>query len=62
MKTLEGAPLGGWVRRFLVEHLVVERNLSRNTQRSYRDTLRLLPRARSGDDHWEKIQCREKIF
>jgi len=25
-----------------VEHLVVERNLSRNTQRSYRDTLRLL--------------------
>jgi integrase/recombinase XerD len=42
MKTHEGAPLGGWVRRFLVEHLVVERNLSRNTQRSYRDTLRLL--------------------
>ena len=42
MKTHEGAPLGGWVRRFLLEHLVVERNLSRNTQRSYRDTLRLL--------------------
>jgi site-specific recombinase XerD len=42
MKTHDGAPLGGWVRRFLVEHLVVERNLSRNTQRSYRDTLRLL--------------------
>jgi integrase/recombinase XerD len=42
MKTHEGVPLGGWVRRFLVEHLVVERNLSRNTQRSYRDTLRLL--------------------
>src|SRR6201987_4269164 len=34
--------LGSWVRRFLLEHLVVERNLSRNTQRSYRDTLRLL--------------------
>ena len=36
------AILGGWVRRFLLEHLVSERNLSCNTQRSYRDTLRLL--------------------
>ena len=34
--------LGFWIRRFLLEHLVVERNLSPNTQRSYRDTLRLL--------------------
>ena len=34
--------LGPWVRRFLLEHLVAERNLSRNTQASYRDTLRLL--------------------
>ena len=34
--------LGAWVRRFLMEHLVSERNLARNTQRSYRDTLRLL--------------------
>ena len=34
--------LGGWVRRFLLEHLVSERNLSRNTQASYRDTLALL--------------------
>lgn len=42
MKTHETERLGGWVRRFLVEHLVVERNLSRNTQRSYRDTFRLL--------------------
>ena len=33
---------GYWVRRFLVEHLVGERNLSSNTQRSYRDTFRLL--------------------
>jgi integrase/recombinase XerD len=41
MKTPEGERLGTWVRRFLVEHLVVERNLSRNTQHSYRDTLRL---------------------
>ena len=42
MKTHETERLGGLVRRFLVEHLVVERNLSRNTQRSYRDTFRLL--------------------
>jgi integrase/recombinase XerD len=34
--------LGPWVRRFLLEHLISERNLSRNTQRSYRDTLALL--------------------
>jgi site-specific recombinase XerD len=34
--------LGPWVRRFLLEHLVAERNLSRNTQASYRDTLMLL--------------------
>lgn len=34
--------LGSWVRRFLLEHLVGERNLSGNTQRSYRDMLVLL--------------------
>jgi site-specific recombinase XerD len=34
--------LGPWVRRFLLEHLVAERNLARNTQISYRDTLVLL--------------------
>src|SRR5882762_5039434 len=34
--------LGPWVRRFLLEYLVSERNLARNTQRSYRDTLCLL--------------------
>jgi integrase/recombinase XerD len=34
--------LGPWIRRFLLEHLVGERNLARNTQQSYRDTLRLL--------------------
>ncbi|MET3597799.1 site-specific recombinase XerD [Mesorhizobium shonense] len=34
--------LGPWVRRFLLEHLVAERNLSPNTQASYRDTLTLL--------------------
>jgi integrase/recombinase XerD len=34
--------LGSWVKRFLLDHLIEERNLSRNTQRSYRDTLALL--------------------
>ena len=34
--------MGSWVRRFLLEHLVSERNLSHNTQASYRDTLTLL--------------------
>jgi integrase/recombinase XerD len=34
--------LGPWIRRFLMEHMVSERNLSVNTQRSYRDTLKLL--------------------
>lgn len=34
--------LSPWVRRFLMEHIVSERNLARNTQRSYRDTLQLL--------------------
>jgi integrase/recombinase XerD len=31
--------LSPWVRRFLLEHLVGERNLARNTQKSYRDAL-----------------------
>jgi site-specific recombinase XerD len=34
--------LGPWIRRFLLEYLVGERNLARSTQHSYRDTLRLL--------------------
>lgn len=34
--------LGPWVRRFLLEHLVAERNLALNTQKSYRDMLTLL--------------------
>lgn len=42
MNTHDNLWLGSWVRRFLLEHLIVERNLARNTQRSYRDTLRLL--------------------
>lgn len=39
---VEPAALSPWIRRFLLEYLVGERNLSGNTQRSYRDTLRLL--------------------
>jgi site-specific recombinase XerD len=38
----ESSSLGTWVRRFLLEYLVGERNLAHNTQRSYRDTLVLL--------------------
>lgn len=34
--------LGPWVRRFLLEYLVDDRNLARNTQKSYRDALCLL--------------------
>ena len=38
----DNTKLGPWLRRFLLEHLVNGRNLARNTQRSYRDTLALL--------------------
>jgi site-specific recombinase XerD len=34
--------IGNWLRRFLLEHLIGERNLARNTQLSYRDTMLLL--------------------
>jgi integrase/recombinase XerD len=47
----ETAKLGPWVRRFLLEHLVGERNLARNTQRSYRDTLALLISFIAGKGH-----------
>jgi integrase/recombinase XerD len=36
--------LGPYVRRFLLEHVVADRNLGRNTQCSYRDAIRLLLR------------------
>jgi site-specific recombinase XerD len=42
MSPSDTATLGRWVRRFLLEYLLVERNLARNTQHSYRDTFRLL--------------------
>ncbi|MFH1718498.1 MAG: tyrosine-type recombinase/integrase [Planctomycetota bacterium] len=34
--------VGPWTRRFLMEHIIDDRNLARNTQASYRDTLALL--------------------
>jgi site-specific recombinase XerD len=34
--------LGPWLRRFLVEYIVTERNLAQNTRSSYRDTFSLL--------------------
>lgn len=41
---IDSTLLSPWVRRFLLEHLIGERNLARNTQKSYRDTLcQLLP-------------------
>lgn len=33
---------GYWIRRFLCEYLVTVKNMSANTQKSYRDTFRLL--------------------
>ena len=34
--------LSTWIKRFLLEYLISIRNLSKNTQQSYRDTFRLL--------------------
>jgi site-specific recombinase XerD len=42
MSNLSPSLLGSWVRRFLLEHLVGECNLARNTRLSYRDALSLL--------------------
>jgi integrase/recombinase XerD len=47
----DASRLGPWVRRFLLEHLIGERNLSLNTQRSYRDTLALLIPFTAGQVH-----------
>lgn len=37
-------PLGTFIRRFLLQSVIADRNLSRNTQKSYRDAIRLLLR------------------
>jgi integrase/recombinase XerD len=38
---IEQSFLGPWLKRFLLEYLISVKNLSRNTQQSYRDTFRL---------------------
>ena len=38
----EARNLGHWLRRFLVDYLITERKVSVNTQKSYRDTFKLL--------------------
>ena len=38
----ESHPIGPYVRRFLLEYVIIDRCLSRNTQKSYRDAIRLL--------------------
>ncbi|MEI8376474.1 MAG: tyrosine-type recombinase/integrase [Planctomycetota bacterium] len=50
--------LSPWVRRFLLEHLVAERNLAHNTQKSYRDALQqFLPFiARAAHRRLERLQ------
>ena len=42
MKTKNTQYAGGWIKRFLTEYVITEKNLSKNTQLSYRDTFRLL--------------------
>ena len=55
--------LGPWLERFLLEHIVTERNLARNTQKSYRDTFALLMPFLSGKvgkppDRWRCVTSR----
>jgi site-specific recombinase XerD len=42
MKTENRQYAGGWIKRFLTEYIITEKNLSKNTQLSYRDTFRLI--------------------
>jgi integrase/recombinase XerD len=58
--------LGPWIRRFLVEYVIKERNYSLNTQHSYRDTFRLfLPfaakRSRSTVDGLRLVAIKPKL-
>lgn len=39
---IDKATLGSWIKRFLLEYLTAEKNFSPNTQKSYRDAVRLL--------------------
>ena len=53
--------LSPWIRRFLLEHLVSERNCARNTQKSYRDALQqFLPFiARAAHRRIERLQVED---
>ena len=53
--------LSCWVRRFLLEHLVAERNLAHNTQKSYRDALQqFLPFiARAAHQRLERLRVED---
>lgn len=53
--------VGPWIRRFLLEHLVAERNLSPQTQASYRDALvLLLPfAARLAHKHVDRLEVED---
>lgn len=42
MNTEKTSYVSYWLRRFLEEHIVTERNLSKNTRKSYRDTFKQL--------------------
>jgi len=50
--------IGPWIRRFLLEHLVSERNLARNMRLSYRDALTLLLPFIAGKQHKSVDQLR----
>jgi site-specific recombinase XerD len=59
--------VGPWVRRFLIEYVMVERNYSSNTQHSYRDMFRLfLPfaakRSRCTTDQLPLAQIKPKLI
>ena len=45
----DNAAVGFWVRRFLSDHLIHERGVSRNTQQSYRDTFCLFLASTNSD-------------
>ena len=42
MKNIYNRNLGYWIKHYLLDHLPIVRNLSRNTILSYRDALRQL--------------------
>ena len=48
---IENTPVGPWVRRFLMDYLLGDRNLAANTRCSYRDALALLLKFTSGAIH-----------